>query len=630
MNHNFDRRQPLSGDDSRTAEHPRHRRELKQLISLYQDGEANPAEILKVEGYLQTCSGCRQLLSQYYQVADSLQSYLQSVKQPLTLTSVRQLEAQQRDTEAQPLPEIAPLARNFSSRPVARQWNKVAFGGAIAASFLVVFGLISLVVLNLPNNPPENTSVVVAQTTFSVVESPTPTVTPTLTPNITTTPALVTPGQTTPPIETVINVAPPPTAAVVTSVVTTKAGNPVATSTAVPNVPTTTAAVATSVAPLPTTIPPATPTTEAILKLPTPTPAPTTTAPVTTVAAPTATPVPPTSIPTTVVAGTPVGVRANGWIAYIGREDGEIYLVRSDGNNRVMVSSKNDEKNIQWRQLVWSNDAKWLAAVGYSSAIGKYGIYQYRVDGLPGTKPVFSYIAEGINPVWSPTSFRMTYLAGPIQASGSILTGQPAVINLKKRDIVILSREYSGLTPQWFDDEKRLFVNQSKIMTLEGNELSTLNIFENTCAAAAISPKGNKLAVLEESGGTFHPLVYDLNNNQVVRNKPLVRLSASFTGLVGHGNDCGAYQIKWTEDNSGFYFYLTQGNIPNTCWINPVRDFSQCMRNVINPVFDYYGDFYVDYNATTGGVYAAKYGDKPPNPFVMAYTRFQPVWQPQP
>jgi hypothetical protein len=379
-----------------------------------------------------------------------------------------------------------------------------------------------------------------------------------------------------------------------------------------------------------TTFAVASPPTETPVKLPSPTPAPTTIAPITSVAVATATPIPPTQTPLTTVAGTPVGVRATGWIAYIDKVDGEIYLVRPDGNNRVVVSNKNDEKNIQWRQLVWSNDSKWLAAVGFSPNSGKYGIYQYRVDGLPGTKPVFSYIAEGINPVWSPTSFRMTYLAGPIQPSGSILTGQPAVINLKKRETVILSREYSGLTPQWFDDEKRLFVNQSKIMTIEGSEISTLNIFENTCAAASISPKGNKLAVLEEIGGTFHPLVYDVNNNQVVRNKPLVRLTASFTGLVGHGNDCGTYQIKWTDDNSGFYFYLTKENVPNTCWINPDRDFSQCMRNVVNPVFNYYGDFYVDYNATTGGVYAAKYGDKPPNPFVMAYTRYQPVWQPQP
>src|SRR5689334_20435428 len=62
--------------------HLRHRRMVEPLISLYQDGEASPAERQIVEQYLTVCAECRALYQSFQQVESGLRAYLDNLPGP--------------------------------------------------------------------------------------------------------------------------------------------------------------------------------------------------------------------------------------------------------------------------------------------------------------------------------------------------------------------------------------------------------------------------------------------------------------------------------------------------------------------------------------------------------------------
>ncbi len=608
-------------NDTRGAEHPIHRRELEQLISLYQDGEASPAEQLKVVQYLESCAGCRQIFDSYLQLEGQLRDYIESIPQPLWLQTTGRFKEKLRQEEAALLPEnihhTPRRAGGFAARP-----GRLAGLAGVAMALVVMFGIVALVLINIPNNPAPTVSVsgTIAETpeTTTVVPSPTPTTLITTIVPVTTTQAPLPTVEITNGVVTaqVTAAQETPTAKLPTTVVSTRAATTVATTTSAAALNPATTSVAITTTPAATTVFTPVPTTVATTAAPTSVP--------TTVAVATATPSP------TAPTATPLTVLTSGWISFIGKEDGEIYLVRSDGTNRTRLTRQTSENKMQWRQLVWSNDAKWIAGVAYHSDIRKFKIYIFNVEGTPKPATTLNFVAEGASPVWSPTSFWMSYLAGPVRDNEGALSGQPAVIELKKRRTVILSKEASGLTPQWFDDEVRLLVDQNKIMDVDGNEISTLNIFDNTCAAASLSPKNNKLVVLETDGGGFRPVLYDLNNNNMSgRIKPSLRSKNIFYGVLGRGYDCGAYRINWNRDGSGYYFFMNEGSAPGTCWVG-LSDYAQCLKNVYEPGFTDDASYYVDFNPNTGYVYSAIFGNRPNVPRIIGETKFPVAWQPKP
>ncbi|MEI7553668.1 zf-HC2 domain-containing protein [Candidatus Chlorohelix sp.] len=518
--------------------HKLHQREAEQLISLYQDGEASPAQQQQVEEFILACSSCRNTLNEYRLVNARLGEYMGNVAVSSATTLLENLEKQR-------------IPSKIAQPTRLRLPNNNGFRQVVAYSALLLVTLIGFFLL--------------IYQTQKQSEQIIPTVTPVPTP--------------------IANTLQPysSTAADISPVLDK------------PLIPSPSVAPAkVPVVPVPTSV---------------------------------INPKPSASVAPTSVSDKTF---AAGWIAYIGKEDGEIYLTRSDGSIKVQLSQKSAESKVQWLQLVWSNNSKGLAAVGYQIDNRKYGIYRFRVDNPPVAQAApDNFVGEGIAPVWSPSDSKITFLAGPIRDSGNgILKGQPALLDMKNSAALILNQEYTTLTPQWFDDEKRVLLGQNRVVKLDGSAIGSFDIFDNLCVAASLSPKGNKLVVLEYTGSGFRPVLYDLNQGITGVLKPTFTFKTIFTGSLGRGTDCGSNRIAWTSDSSGFYFYMTEGGLPQTCWANPASGQFQCLRNVINPGFSFDASAYADFNPQTGQIYTALFGDRPSNPRIIAESKVPPVWQP--
>ncbi|NWJ45067.1 MAG: hypothetical protein HXX08_04225 [Chloroflexi bacterium] len=550
--------------------HKIHRREAEQLISLYQDGEANPAQKQQVEEFILACSDCRNTLTDYRFLNARLGEYLGNVAVPPVTNLLKNLEKHRIPSKVAQ-PTRLGLAYGTGFRQV------------VAYSALLLVTLIGFFLLIYQTQKPSEQIIPTVTPIPTLIANTQPTSSPTAADISPVLDKPLIPFPSVAPLN--VPVVPIPTSEI--ALINPK-----------PSGPTATPAIALKATDTPMI---------AVTASPTETPA-ASAAPV--------------SAPDKTVAA--------GWIAYIGKEDGEIYLTHSDGSTKMQLSLKSAESKVQWRQLVWSNNAKGLAAVGYQTNNHKYGIYQFRVDNPPIAQAApDNYVGEGVAPIWSPGDSKMTFLAGPIRDSGNgVLDGQPAILDMKNRTTLILNNDYTGLTPQWFDDEKRVLVGQNRVVNLDGSEIGSFNIFDNLCAAASISPKGNKLVVLEYTGSGFRPVLYDLNQGITGMLKPTVTFKTIFTGNLGRGTDCGASRIAWTSDSSGFYFYMTEGGLPRTCWANPVSEQSQCLRNVINPGFSFDASAYADFNPQTGQIYTALFGDRPSNPRIIAESKVPPVWQP--
>jgi len=252
-------------------------------------------------------------------------------------------------------------------------------------------------------------------------------------------------------------------------------------------------------------------------------------------------------------------------------------------------------------------------------------IYQFNVNELNHSK--LEFIAEGMSPVWSPNDLSIAYLAGPLKTKDGLKSGKPSLINLKKRNgqaPTILSEEYQTLAPQWFEESNRLLIGQNTIVAPDGTPLNTFDLpFDNNCAAASLSPFGNKLAVLEPKGLT----IYDLSRGSLDKNKPLTRLVVNPPGKIG--TRCGAYRLNWTPSGRSIYFYVNGGNADLTCVVSASGAGSDCLNGVYAPSFTTDGSYLVDYNPNARGqVYAIAYGSKSANSKVLAFSRVAPVWQP--
>jgi hypothetical protein len=653
-------------DDTNTANHAAHAKEAGLLISLYQDSEASAAEQTKALHYLQTCTKCRQTLAGYQQIKADLQGYFEAVPAPPPLPSFSPADLNGKVRHDLPLAQITRSNRRprTAFAPFALQL------GMVAVTLLLVVGLIAVVANSTKESNPIATSVGITTPyvpTTIVVSPPTQTSTPlaTATAVPATEPAVIetaatnlpspvasaTPTPTLgaePTQPTVASAAPvpatptlrvptipipnPPTNTPVPPTVTPTPLSVPPSATAVP--PTASAAiVASSVSPSVSapSVAPATPTNtpEGGTALPpvgnTVTATPTITATVAPTAPPTAiptvsptsifvspTPVPPTVPPTP----TPVTAVADGYIAYISKNDGEIYLIKSDGTANTPLTGV--AARIRWQSLTWSNNGRTLAVVGLDNQSKTTNIYLLELGKLP------ELVAEGIAPVWSPNDKALLYLSAP-RADGS---GKPTVVTLSTNTIKVLSDEYTKLAPQWFDDGFRVLINQNKIVDTSGKLISNFDVFENSCAAAGLSLEGNLLAVLEAKDGNFVPLIYDLDA-PVVRNNPTQRFDKiSISGAVGQGGRCGAYRIRWTENSRYFFFYHRTGNNFEVCLVG-VRDSSyRCLANLYEPSFNSQNSSLTDIDAASGNVFAIPFGNRPSRVSPIAQARDLPQWQP--
>jgi Tol biopolymer transport system component len=307
---------------------------------------------------------------------------------------------------------------------------------------------------------------------------------------------------------------------------------------------------------------------------------------------------------------------ADGQIAYISKANGEVYLIKSDGTANMPLTASADR--IRWQSLVWSNNGRNLAAVGLDNQTKTSNIYLLEAGKLP------ELVAEGFAPVWSPNDKLLAYLSS-MRANGS---GKPTVVTLSTNTVKVLVDDYSNLAPQWFDDGFRLLIGQDKIVDTSGKLVSEFDVFENSCAAASLSPNGNLLAVLEADGNTFRPLIYDLDL-PVVRAKPLKRFDKiTVRGSVGQGNRCGAYRVRWSQDSSFFFFYHREGGSFDTCLVG-VKDSSyRCLANLYEPSFNSANTALVDLDPATGNVYAIPFGNRPSKFTIITQARDLPQWQP--
>jgi anti-sigma factor RsiW len=661
----------FSPDDTNTAEHSSHAKTANLLISLYQDKEANAGEREQALYYLKTCAQCRQTLESYRRISTELQAYFETVPSPPPLPRLAQM-TNHRVSRNGNLP-YAQGSRATQNRnrlaPFALQL------GMVAVTLLLIIGILALVVNSsrepqigatavgvvTPVNSPAPTTQIISTPTPTVTALPTattaptvaptetafgytiiPSATPTPTPSEQTSVAIPTTGQTpgsapttapvvsnTPipstatatvaPVPTNTAVPPTPTPVVNTPTAQPPTPTPVATVDAIspvaPLTTTATATVAVAASVTPTTPPTVAPTNTAVPTV-TPTIAPTN--------PPTITPFPPTATatvvpPTVAPTNTPttaVATVAAGQIAYISKENGEIYLIKSDGTGKTPLTAVGNA--MRWQSLVWSNNGRTLAAVGVDAKTNVSGIFLIE----PG-KPT-EFVTEGFAPVWSPNDRFLAYLAQP-RANSS---GKPTIVEVSTNAIKGLSEDYSNLAPQWFDDNFRVLVGQSKIYDTSGKLISQFDVFENSCAAASLSPGGNLLAVLEANGDTFTPLIYDLDT-PVVRNKPTQSLDKiTIRGNVGQGNRCGSYRIRWLSNSQSFYFYHREAGRFETCLVGIKDSTLRCLANLYEPSFNSANTALVDIDPATGNMFAIPFGNRPANYTNIAVARDLPQWQP--
>ncbi|MEI6043230.1 MAG: hypothetical protein WCS37_02445, partial [Chloroflexota bacterium] len=317
-----------------------------------------------------------------------------------------------------------------------------------------------------------------------------------------------------------------------------------------------------------------------------------------------------------------VTMNVPGWIAYVSNQDGEIHLITSDGSNDVTLSKDSITNGEKWEELIWSHDAKWVAAVAQNSTTSGHTIYIFNVAERNVSK--LNFVAEGFAPVWSPNDLSMAFLAEPLKTKDGLKMGKPSVVNLKKRFVqppITLNDEYQALAPQWFEDGTRLLVGSNLLVATDGTLLTTLTLpYENSCVAPSLSPFGNKLAVMEQNG----PVIYDLNKGSLDKSKPL---AVNLPGKVGY--QCGAYRLRWTPSGRSIYFYANKGGVDTTCVVSAGNSGASCLAGIYEPGFTIDGGHLVDFDPDARGqFYALAFGNKPPNPHILGFSKVPPVWEP--
>jgi anti-sigma factor RsiW len=668
-------------------DHQDHRRMIEPLISLYQDGEASKSERQLVEQYLATCDECNALYSSFQQIDAGLRAYFTAIPEPrLKPEAYAFLHRPKHPARVASAEGQLSLHATNKGQPRFRAQPLYTLAGALTALLVIIF---LTVYLALPRqSAPGNleTAPVAGGSGYSTPT--TAVITSTSQPGYTAIPGVESTSgpKTTEPLSvatqavttsSVVFNTPLPASTGSAQGVSTKGsdtigsagqgvvskGNEstVSTSTAVQktvpprvsslptptNLPVATIPVQGGSVPTNTALPepPVTPTiTQNVVPTPKGTDVPTVVPTPTPTEPPTASPesapstaasvvLPNTSTPTS-SAGTTGGGQvystSPGWIAYVDRTDKQLHFVQGDGSNDEVVGDPQIANTITWDQLIWSNDARWLAAVGISSETGSFGIYLIDSQNLHSIQ----YVTEGIAPVWSPDSRSLTYLAAPISFNGKVKQGRPSLYNLSKRQAVTISTQPDSLTPQWFDDGKRLLVGQDQVYSLDAGQTTPFKLpFLNECVGNSLSPSGNKLAVLEQgASGKFETVIYDLSKGRIDPKTPLLRVAAPVQGAIG--KICGSQRLSWTPDSKYVYYYTSNNPSFSTCMVRATDGTATCLSNVYEPSFTSDGSNLVDYSpsSTIGGlVYSmpTALGGRPPNLRTIAETRIPPVWQPK-
>ncbi len=675
------------------SNHAAHNRMVEPLISLYQDGEASPAERQLVEQYLNKCVDCRAIYQDYQQLIDQLEVFKANIAEPgLSPRDYPFLKIVKPTNQVRPasLPPRINLLTPAYQPAQTRLPNRTSFMFSAMAQLtaaVLVVGLIGfLLVAGLNGQKPTVTpevgvaiQTVAANQSAAAKDTATPSAslvddTPS-SPAPTTPPAPLiteTPATTQAPAQTTSNVPVVKTAPAQAASLATATPVPVTTSTprTVPSVKPTSPATNTTQAttseagsktaiasapPLPSTGTPAQTTSAAMTTNPpvatttipdttvAPTTATATTAavPTTTAAVPTTTAAVPatTAAPPTIASAGPVNpappkpdpalVKISGsdygWIAYVDKNDAQIHLVRADGSQDQVVGDPVTYKDVNWEQLAWSNDARWLAAVGFQPAKNIHAIFTIDIQ-----NPLnIDLITEGVSPVWSPDSRSLSYLAGPITVQDGVRQGRPATINLKKRLVNVHSLVSENYAPQWFDTGDRLLLGDNRILDLTTNQITSFKLFENTCIGGSLSPVNNRLAVLERlPDDRYETVIYDLNKGEPGPKTVVARAAAPVQGRIGR--ICGAQRLQWTPDSRNVYYYATGSNGFATCLVSTAGG-TRCLSNVYSPSFTIGTEAFTDFSPAAGLVYVGltTAGSRPITLRTIAEASFAPVWQPR-
>ena len=511
-----------------------------------------------------------------------------------------------------------------------------------AASLLTTSAPTSEAVVTTPSVTPDapRSPQAIIRTTVAAANPPTPTNPPVA--SVTSRPTQVTRtsptiggqgGQAvtaTPVAETTIAKATLSPASIIGSTLTTAAAATTSATTSQPSLVATTPAAPTPG--LPTTVAATTlvPTTAPATTVAPTTPAPATTAPVAatseagTANASVTTPAPP---PTSTPVPSPVNPNAYGFIAYVDKSDGQIHLVRADGSDDEIAGDPDTYRGVVWEQLVWSNDARWLAVVGIQPGKAERSLFVIDAQNPHS----IDYVTDGLAPAWSPDSRSIAYLASPSSVQNGVQRGRPAIVNLKKRTVEVVGLTLDNFGPQWFDDGSRLLLGQNRIYDLNTTQTITIKVFENEWIGASLSPVGNRLSVLEYSAdGRFETVVYDLNHPQPNAKQPVVaRAVAPVQGKIGLIR--GASRLQWTPDSRNVYYYTTgQAGGFSTCLVSTAGG-TRCLANVYQPSFTVDSANFVDYSPAAGLAYVGTTisGSRPAQPHSIAEAAFAPVWQPR-
>ncbi len=326
-------------------------------------------------------------------------------------------------------------------------------------------------------------------------------------------------------------------------------------------------------------------------------------------------------------------VHAPGLLAYVSSKDGEIHLVASDGSNDHFLTKGTPQ--IMWQQLVWSPDARWLAAVGRAGGIDSI----YLLD-TNSTSPGLNPVIEGVQPVWSPDSRMLAYLTN-ISVESGVRVGKARVIDLKHRTVTHLNNVATGFAPQWFPDNQRLLVGQEDIYRISqtaktsGYDVSLVQhlqlSYQNPCVGNSLSSDGTRLAALElDKNGAIEPVIYNLSGGDVAR-KALPALISLGDGLKA-GRSCGDNRLNWTPTGRSIYFYVqTSGNNYYNALVAVATGEASYLAGVYAPSFSADGAYLTDFEPATRQAYAisSSLAGRPTNPFAIAEgVVVGPVWQP--
>lgn len=328
-------------------------------------------------------------------------------------------------------------------------------------------------------------------------------------------------------------------------------------------------------------------------------------------------------------------VSAPGLIAYVSTKDDEVHLVNSDGSGDYALTS-NTAGSVVWTQLVWSPDARWLAAVGKNRNNGVFSIYTLDTK---SSRPDTSPVVDGFAPSWSPNSRLLAYLADATIDANGVRVGKSSVFDLKHSVSTALDNSYTGFGPQWFPDGQQLLAGQSSIYKITPSATArTFDVtleqrvklaFTNTCLATSLSPDGTRLANLEiATNGNLLLVYYDLTRAGNPR-IPLATI-AGLNNTIRAGHNCGTLRLNWTPSGHSVYFYAQSGNI----YYNVLESIStgevDYITYIYAPSFTQDGAYLVDYDPTSNQVYAlpSSVENRPSNLPIIASAAFAPVWQP--